>query len=196
MASGHNGQGMSMQVEHLDIPGVILVTPPRFADTRGYFSETFNAARFAAAGIDLPFVQDNQSLSRPTGTVRGLHCQIAPHAQGKLVRVVKGAIWDVAVDVRIGSDTYGRHVSATLSAGNGAQLWIPPGFLHGFCTLEADTEVFYKVSGAYDRASERGVRWDDPGLALPWPVAPGEAVLSEKDLALPAFDTVGCWFPA
>jgi dTDP-4-dehydrorhamnose 3,5-epimerase len=185
-----------MQVEHFDIPGLILVTPPRFADSRGHFVETFNIARFAAAGITATFVQDNQSLSRPRGTVRGLHCQIAPNPQGKLVRVLRGSIWDVAVDIRIGSPTYGRHAGVTLDAEAGAQLWIPPGFLHGFCTLEPDTEVLYKVSGAYDRAAERGVRWDDPSLALPWPITAEDVVLSDKDRVLPGFDEIGDWFPA
>jgi dTDP-4-dehydrorhamnose 3,5-epimerase len=176
-----------MKVERLNVPDVILVSPPRFADSRGFFSEVFNAERFAAAGIDGPFVQDNQSLSRERGVIRGLHCQVAPHPQGKLVRVVRGAIWDVAVDAREGSPTYGRWAAAELSAENWSQLWIPPGFLHGFCTLESDTEVLYKVTDRYSRESERGVIWNDPDLALPWPVGPGDAVLSEKDAVLPRF---------
>ncbi|MDA8250426.1 MAG: dTDP-4-dehydrorhamnose 3,5-epimerase [Rhodospirillales bacterium] len=183
-----------MKVERLAIPDVILLTPPRFADARGFFSETFNAARFAAAGVDAHFIQDNQSLSVKTGTVRGLHCQIAPHVQGKLVRCVRGAIWDVAVDIRHGSPTYGQHVAAELSAANWSQLWIPGGFLHGFCTLAPDTEVLYKVTADYDRASERGVVWDDPDLALPWPVAPAAAALSEKDRALPRLGECEQWF--
>jgi dTDP-4-dehydrorhamnose 3,5-epimerase len=185
-----------MQVERLAIPDVILVTPPRFADARGYFSETFNVARFAAAGIDLPFVQDNQSLSIQAGTIRGLHCQIAPFVQGKLVRVARGAVWDVAVDIRRGSPTYGRHVAAELSAANGSQLWVPGGFLHGFCTLEPDTEVIYKVTAGYDRGSERGVIWNDPDLDLPWPVAPAAVVLSDKDAALPRLADCPAWFEA
>jgi dTDP-4-dehydrorhamnose 3,5-epimerase len=184
-----------MQIEELDIAGLVVVTPPRFEDSRGHFTETFNASRFASAGIAETFVQDNQSLSRRAGTVRGLHCQIALSPQGKLVRVVSGSIWDVAVDVRLGSPTYGQHCGVTLSAESGTQLWIPAGFLHGFCTLEPDTEVFYKVSGEYDRDAERGVRWDDATLALPWPVDPADAVLSDKDRALPGFDAVGSWFP-
>jgi dTDP-4-dehydrorhamnose 3,5-epimerase len=174
-----------MKVERLEIPDVVLVTPPRFGDSRGFFSETWNAERFAAAGIAASFVQDNQSLSREVGTIRGLHCQIAPHPQGKLVRCLRGAIWDVAVDAREGSPTYGRWVSAELSAENWAQLWIPTGFLHGFCTLQPDTEVLYKVTDRYDKASERGVIWDDPELALPWPVPASGAVLSDKDTVLP-----------
>jgi dTDP-4-dehydrorhamnose 3,5-epimerase len=175
-----------MQVERLAIPEVILLTPPRFGDARGFFSETFNARRFAGAGVGGPFVQDNHSLSVARGTVRGLHCQIAPSPQGKLVRCVRGALWDVAVDIRHGSPSFGRHVAAVLSADNWRQLWIPPGFLHGFCTLEPDTEVIYKVTADYDRAAERGVIWNDPSLALPWPVAEADAVLSEKDRLLPA----------
>ena len=182
-----------MKVERLSVPDLILVTPPRFGDARGFFSETFNQARFTEAGIVLPFVQDNQSLSRDRGVVRGLHCQVAPYAQGKLVRCVRGAIWDVAVDARRGSATYGQWAAAELSAENWAQLWVPPGFLHGFCTLQPDTEVIYKVTDRYDRDSERGVIWNDPDLALPWPVT--EAVLSDKDRVLPRWSDVPGLFP-
>ena len=174
-----------MKVERLAIPDLILVTPPRFGDARGFFSEVFNAPRFAEAGIDMPFIQDNQSLSQERGVIRGLHCQVAPHPQGKLVRCIRGAIWDVAVDARRGSPTFGQWAAAELSAENWAQLWVPPGFLHGFCTLQGDTEVIYKVTDVYDRASERGVIWNDPDLALPWPVPDAEAVLSDKDRVLP-----------
>ncbi len=174
-----------MKVEALTIPEVLLLTPQQFADSRGVFVETWHAARYAALGISGPFVQDNQSLSIKRGTVRGLHLQVAPNVQGKLVRCVRGSIWDVAVDVRPGSPTFGKHVAAELTAANWCQLWIPGGFLHGFCTLEPDTEVAYKVTAPYDRAAERGVVWDDPTLALPWPVAAGEAVLSDKDLIMP-----------
>ncbi|HYZ64461.1 MAG TPA: dTDP-4-dehydrorhamnose 3,5-epimerase, partial [Acetobacteraceae bacterium] len=141
--------------------------------------------RYEQLGIALPFVQDNHSLSRERGVVRGLHCQIEPYPQGKLVRCVRGAIWDVAVDARAGSPTLGQWVAAELSAENWQQLWIPPGFLHGFCTLQPDTEVVYKVTGRYSRESERGVLWNDPTLALPWPIGEAEAVLSEKDRQLP-----------
>ena len=174
-----------MKIETFAIPGLILVTPARYDDPRGFFSETFHLARFTEAGIDLPFVQDNQSLSRDRGVIRGLHCQVAPHAQGKLVRCLRGAIWDVAVDARAGSPTYGQWAAVELSAENWAQLWIPPGFLHGFCTLQPDTEVLYKVTDVYSRETERGVLWNDPDLALPWPVAAAAAVLSDKDRALP-----------
>lgn len=185
-----------MKVERLAIPDVILLTPPRFGDLRGFFSETFNARRCAEAGIDVPFIQDNQSLSARRGTVRGLHCQIAPNVQGKLVRCIRGAIWDVAVDIRHGSPTYGRHVAAVLSAENWSQLWVPGGFLHGFCTLEPDTEVIYKVTADYDRGAERGVIWNDPDLALPWPVSGADAVLSDKDLQLPRLAECDPWFRA
>ena len=184
-----------MTVQALDIPDVKLLTPPRYRDPRGFFSETWSAKREAAAGIPGPFVQDNHSLSVPRGTVRGLHLQVAPSVQGKLVRCVRGAIWDVAVDVRHGSATFGRHVAAVLSAENWCQLWVPGGFLHGFCTLEPDTEVIYKVTADYDRAAERGVVWNDPDLALPWPVAAGAAVLSDKDVVLPRLRDCPPWFP-
>ena len=158
-----------MQVERTAIPEVVLITPRRFSDSRGYFSETWNKAALARHGIEVDFVQDNHSYSAARGVVRGLHCQVAPSIQGKLVRCVRGAIWDVVVDIRAGSATYGQHVAAVLSAENGTQLWVPGGFLHGFCTLQPDSEVAYKVNAPYDRDAERGVIWDDPDLALPWP---------------------------
>ncbi|MBS0559834.1 MAG: dTDP-4-dehydrorhamnose 3,5-epimerase [Proteobacteria bacterium] len=183
-----------MNVESLAIPEVKLIVPARFADSRGLFAETWHAERYAAAGIPGPFVQDNHSVSVVVGTIRGLHCQIAPSQQGKLVRVVRGAIWDVVVDVRRGSPSFGLHVAANLSAANWAQLWVPAGFLHGFCTLEPDTEVIYKVTAPYDRTAERAVIWNDPALDIPWPAAPDTAVLSDKDQAAPAFDPSCDWF--
>jgi dTDP-4-dehydrorhamnose 3,5-epimerase len=183
-----------MKIEPLAIPDVLLITPPRFGDARGFFSETYNAARFVAGGITAEFIQDNHSLSAQRGVVRGLHCQIAPAVQAKLVRVIRGAIWDVAVDIRVGSPTYGQHVAAVLSAENGTQIYIPGGFLHGFCTLEPDTEVIYKVDAPWNREAERGVAWDDPDLALPWPVAPGEAFLSDKDAILPHLADCEAWY--
>lgn len=183
-----------MKVEPLNIPDVILIVPQRHTDVRGYFAETYTAKRFAEIGIDRPFVQDNQSLSRPKGTLRGLHCQIAPFAQGKLVRVLRGAVWDVVVDIRAGSPSYGKWTAATLTAERGEQLWVPAGFLHGFLTLAADTEIFYKVTHYYDRASERGVIWNDAALDIPWPVE-GEPVLSHKDMTLPTFAAASDWFP-
>jgi dTDP-4-dehydrorhamnose 3,5-epimerase len=184
-----------MEVTPLAIPEVKLVTPKRFGDTRGFFSETWHRARYEAAGIAGDFIQDNHSLSEKRGTLRGLHCQIAPAAQGKLVRVLKGAVWDVAVDIRRGSPTWGRHVAAVLSADNWAQLWVPAGFLHGFVTLEAATEVTYKVAGGYyDPAAERGVIWNDPDLALPWPVDAAEVTVSAKDAVLPRLGECDPWF--
>ena len=181
-----------MKVERLSIPDLLLVTPMRHGDARGFFAETWNQARYEAAGITGQFVQDNHSLSREPGVLRGLHCQVAPYAQGKLVRCVRGAIWDVAVDARRGSPTYGQWAAAELTAENGQQLWVPPGFLHGFCTLVPETEVIYKVTGQYDRGSERGVIWNDPDLALPWPVpAP---VLSDKDRVLPPWSALDAVF--
>lgn len=184
-----------MNVERLSIPDIILVTPPRFRDPRGFFSETWKQGAFAEAGIPGPFVQDNHAVSSGKYVVRGLHLQIGPNAQGKLVRVVRGAIWDVAVDVRVGSPTYGQHVGAVLSAENWSQLWVPVGFLHGYCTLEADTEVIYKVTAPYDKPAERGVLWNDPDLGVPWPVPAGEeAILSEKDRVLPRLRDCEEWF--
>jgi dTDP-4-dehydrorhamnose 3,5-epimerase len=183
-----------IKIEPLAIPEVLVITPPRFADARGFFSETWVYTKLAAAGFSQHFVQDNHSLSTQTGTIRGLHCQIAPSIQGKLVRVVRGSIWDVAVDIRHGSPTYGQHVAATLSAENWQQLWIPGGFLHGFCTLEPDTEVIYKVTADYDRAAERAVIWNDASLNLPWPVAPGAELLSDKDRVLPSLADCEKWF--
>jgi dTDP-4-dehydrorhamnose 3,5-epimerase len=171
-----------MKVEALQIPEVKLIVPDIFRDDRGFFSETYNSERLAAAGIDATFVQDNHSQSRAKGVVRGLHLQIEPFAQGKLVRVARGAIFDVAVDLRYGSPTFGRHVSAEVSAANWAQLWIPPGFAHGYCTLEPDTEVIYKVTTHYSAAHERAIRWDDPSIGIAWPVCQGEAILSPKDV--------------
>ena len=149
----------------------------------------------AQAGVAGPFVQDNHSVSRDRGVVRGLHCQIGPNAQGKLVRCVRGAIWDVAVDARRESPTFGRHVCAEITAENWTQIWVPVGFLHGFCTLLPDTEVIYKVTAPYDRDAERGAAWDSPELGIPWPVTPEEAVLSDKDRALPRWSDTGPLFP-
>ena len=170
-----------MEIERLAIPEVILITPKRFGDRRGFFSETYNRAALAERGIDLEFVQDNHSLSAEPGTLRGLHFQVPPFAQDKLVRVVRGAVLDVAVDIRAGSPTYGRHVSAVLSVENWRQILVPKGFAHGFCTLEPDSEVVYKVSAPYAPAHDKGLAWDDPALAIDWPVTAGKAVLSDKD---------------
>ena len=170
-----------MQVEKTEIDGVLVVTPRVFRDERGFFVETWSQRAMSKAGIASSFVQDNHAYSRQKGVVRGLHLQCPPVPQGKLVRVVRGAIFDVAVDVRAGSPTCGRHVAVTLTAGNFRQLWVPPGFLHGYATLEPDTEVIYKVTGDYAPECDRGVAWDDPALAIPWPVATPDAILSPKD---------------
>ena len=166
---------------------VISLVPRAFGDARGWFSETYHQARAAEAGIDAAFCQDNQSYSKHAGTVRGLHFQRPPFAQAKLVRCVRGSIWDVAVDARKGSPTYGQWVADTLSAENRRQLFLPAGFLHGFVTLEDDTEVAYKVDAHYDAPSDGGILWNDEGLALPWPLEGRTPVVSDKDAAMPAF---------
>jgi dTDP-4-dehydrorhamnose 3,5-epimerase len=183
-----------MQVQKLAIPEVLLITPAKFGDSRGFFSETWNAAKLAAVGFNEHFVQDNHSFSADAGTIRGLHCQLAPAVQGKLVRVVKGAIWDVAVDIRKGSPSFGKWVAAGISEENWTQIWVPGGFLHGFCTLRPDTEVIYKVTSGYNKEAERAVVWNDPTLALPWPVAPGGEKLSDKDKIAPPFNPSETWF--
>lgn len=183
-----------MNVERLTIPDVLLLTPRRFHDPRGFFSETWQQDRFAEAGVPGPFVQDNHAVSNTRGVLRGLHCQIGANAQGKLVRVVRGAIWDVAIDIRRGSPTYGMQAGAVLSAENWCQLWIPVGFLHGYCTLTDDTEVIYKVTAPWDRAAERGVIWNDPDLQVAWPVTAENAVLSDKDQTLPRLTDCEPWF--
>ncbi len=176
-----------MLVRPLDIPDIKMITPRRFVDARGFFCETYNRRRLSEAGIEADFVQDNHSLSSPKGVVRGLHFQIDPHAQAKLIRVARGAIFDVALDIRRGSPTFGEHVSVVLSADTGDQLWIPVGFAHGFCTLEPETEVLYKTTGYHAPECARGIKWDDPALGIAWPVKPSEAVLSEQDRNYPAF---------
>ncbi len=174
-----------MQVEQVDLPDVLRITPARFGDHRGFFSESWNRTRLIEAGVDLPeFVQDNHSLSREVGTVRGLHYQSPPHAQGKLVRCGRGAIFDVAVDVRRNSPTYGQWYGAELSFENGVQLWVPAGFLHGFMTLQEDSEIIYKCTDHYAPECDGAVRWDSVGID--WPLAGIAPVLSDKDTAAPA----------
>ena len=176
-----------MLVQPLEIPDVKLITPERLYDERGFFSETYNRQRLAEAGVAADFVQDNHSLSSIRSVVRGLHFQVNPHAQGKLVRVIRGAIFDVVLDIRWGSPTYGRHVSTILSAENWIQIWIPEGFAHGFCTLELNTEVLYKTTAYYAPDFSRGIKWDDPALGIAWPVDPKDAVLSDADRNYPRF---------
>jgi dTDP-4-dehydrorhamnose 3,5-epimerase len=174
-----------VKVEAFEVEGVKLITPPRFRDARGFFSETWKQGAFAEAGITGPFIQDNHAISSGVGVLRGLHCQIGPNAQGKLVRCTRGAIYDVAVDVRHGSPTFGHYVGAEISADNWVQIWVPVGFLHAYCTLSEDTEVIYKVTGPYDKAAERGVIWNDPEIGIDWPVAADKVILSDKDKLLP-----------
>lgn len=183
-----------MKSEPLAIPDVKLITPPRFQDPRGFFSETWNQGRFADAGVPGPFIQDNHARSTEAGVLRGLHCQIGPNAQGKLVRAVRGAIYDVAVDIRHGSPTFGKYVGTTLSAENWAQLWVPVGFLHAYCTLTANTEVIYKVTAGYDKPAERGVIWNDPDIGIDWPISAGKIILSDKDTVLPRLAECPAWF--
>lgn len=167
------------------IPGVLLITPTRFGDDRGFFSEVYNKRALAEAGIHDDFVQDNHSLSKDVGVIRGLHFQTEPHAIAKLVRVTRGAVLDVVVDLRHGSPTYGQHVSVELTADNWTQIYVPIGTAHGFCTLQPDTEVAYKVTDYWSPDVDKGVAWDDPDLAVDWAVAADEAILSDKDSAQP-----------
>lgn len=170
-----------MDVLRFEVRDVALITPRRFSDDRGFFCETWSDRLFREKVADFGFVQDNHSLSRTKGTLRGLHFQRPPAEQGKLVRVLRGSVLDVAVDIRTGSPTFGQHVAVELSVENNAQLWVPPGFLHAFCTLEDDTEVAYKVTGYYSGEHDAGVAWDDPDLGIEWPVAADDVVLSDKD---------------
>jgi len=174
-----------IEIIKTELDDVLLVMPKRHGDERGYFCETYNKRHFQAVGINVEFVQDNHSCSLNKGTVRGLHYQSPPFAQSKLVRVTTGRILDVAVDARPASVNFGKHIGIELNADEGAQLFVPEGFLHGFVTLEPDTHVNYKVSNFYDQASDGAVRWDDPDLAIDWGVSAKEAMLSEKDLAAP-----------
>lgn len=174
-------------VAPLSLTGAMLLKPRRFTDARGIFAETWNRAAFAVCGVSCDFVQDNWSLSARPNTVRGLHFQAPPHAQDKLVRVARGSILDVIVDIRSGSPTFGSVEAVELSAANGWQLFVPRGFLHGFITREPDTEVTYKCSAYYSPQSEGVVRFDDPDLAIDWGVARSQVILSDKDDAAPAF---------
>jgi dTDP-4-dehydrorhamnose 3,5-epimerase len=176
------------------IPEVKLLRPPKFADDRGFFSETYSKRALAEAGIDLEFVQDNHTLSLHQGVLRGLHFQIPPFAQHKLLRVIRGAIFDVAVDLRHGSPTFGKHVVETLSAEEWNQILVPVGFAHGFCTLAADTEVAYKMTNYYSPEHERGIIWNDPALGISWPVSEAEAILSDKDRRWPALSALPSFF--
>jgi len=181
-----------MNFTRTDIPDVLIFEAPRFGDDRGWFMETFSQPKFEAAlkatgqALPKPFVQDNHSSSQ-RGVLRGLHYQLAPRAQGKLVRVAQGRAFDVAVDIRRGSPTFGRWVGAELSAANGRQMWIPEGFAHGFMALEDDTHFLYKTTDTYDKASERSIRWDDPELGVAWPLSGLQPLLAPKDADAPLF---------
>ena len=177
-----------MHVQELAVPEVKVLTPRKHGDGRGFFSEVYSARTLAQFGIDTDFVQDNHSVSAHEATVRGLHFQTPPHAQVKLVRVVRGSAFDVAVDLRRSSPTYGRYVSVVLSAEAWNQVLVPAGFAHGFMTLEPDTEVVYKVSAYHAPDHDRGLLWNDPRLGIGWPFPENEAVLSDKDRRLPGFE--------
>jgi dTDP-4-dehydrorhamnose 3,5-epimerase len=182
---------MTVQTEPAGVAGVVipeirLIETAKFTDMRGFFSETYNRERMRRDGIAVEFVQDNHSLSRAAGTLRGLHFQRPPFAQAKLMRVIRGRIWDVAVDIRHGSPSFGKWMGVELSAETGQQLYVPTGFAHGFVTLESDTEIFYKVSNYYAPDHDLGIRWDDPDLGILWPLAGKEPVLSERDRNFPA----------
>ena len=170
-----------MQAQRLAIPDVLLLTPAKHGDHRGFFSEVYNRKALAAAGVNVDFVQDNHSLSAEAGTVRGLHFQTPPRAQHKLVRVARGAVFDVAVDLRRGSPTYGKHVTAVLSADDWNQLFVPAGFAHGFITLEPATEVLYKVSDYYAPEHDEGLLWNDAALGIAWPAPSAAPTVSAKD---------------
>jgi dTDP-4-dehydrorhamnose 3,5-epimerase len=192
LADGIRGEGRAgMDVIETEIPDVKRIKPKRFGDSRGWFSETFRVDAMEKAGITAPFVQDNQSFSAPQGTIRGLHFQIAPQAQAKLIRVLQGAILDVAVDIRSASPTFGKFVAVTLDAENGEQLYIPHGFAHGFCTLTPDVMVAYKVDAYYSPEHDRALAWDDPAIGIPWPVSGAAAILSDKDRRAPKLADLG-----
>ena len=179
-----------MKVEPLGLPGVFLITPTAHGDARGFFMESYRRDVLLAHGIDIEFVQDNHSLSAQKGTVRGLHYQEEPMAQTKLLRVLTGSVYDVAVDIRRDSPTFGKWVGVTLSGENRQQILIPKGFAHGFCTLEPNTQIHYKVDAYYSAAHDRGIRWNDSAIGIDWPVTEAEAVLSAKDATLPMLSSL------
>src|SRR5262245_50146788 len=187
-------EAMKLRFEPLSIADVKLVRAQLIADARGHVVLTYAREAVAAAAITQDFVQDNESTSKLAGPIRGLHFQARPFAQTKLVRVLRGRIFDVAVDLRRSSSSYGRHLAIELSATAGEQLLVPAGFAHGFCTLEPDTTVFYKVDKVYSAGHDRGVHWADPALAIAWPVTPAQAIVSEKDRALPRLGDLPVYF--
>lgn len=183
-----------MEIKSFDVAGVKLFIPPRIGDERGYFAETFRSDLFAQHCGNFSFVQDNESRSVRQGTIRGLHFQSEPHAQGKLVRCTAGALFDVAVDIRHGSPTFGQWVGETLTPDNGKQLWIPPGFAHGFCSIEPNTVICYKVTGYYSAECDKGLRWDDPAIGITWPDAADPETLSPKDRQQPLLADLPVYF--
>ncbi|MGY2734355.1 dTDP-4-dehydrorhamnose 3,5-epimerase [Sphingomonas sp. UYP23] len=183
-----------MDVREFPIDGVKILIPRHIGDERGYFAETFRADVFARHCGDYAFVQDNESLSARAGTIRGLHFQSDPHAQGKLVRCTAGALFDVAVDIRSGSPTYGQWVGEMLTPENGNQLWVPPGFAHGFCSMLPDTVICYKVTGYYNAECDKGLAWDDPTIRITWPDVANAETLSPKDLKQPRLQDLPPYF--
>lgn len=180
-----------MDIQDTPFTGLLIITPKRHGDERGLFVETFKVSALAEAGVTVPFIQDNLARSGAKGLVRGLHYQTAPFAQDKLVRATKGAIYDVTVDIRPGSATYGRAFGIELSAENWKQLFVPAGFAHGYCTLTEDAEVAYKVTAPYAPDHEGGLLWNDPALGIAWPISADEAVLNARDKAWPRLDELG-----
>lgn len=183
-----------LRTQKLDIPEVTLVEPPVFTDDRGFFSEVYNRKDLFEAGIGCDFVQDNHAMSVASNTLRGLHFQVPPHQQDKLIRVTRGAVLDVAVDIRVGSPTFGRHVCATLSAQRWNQLFVPAGFAHGLRTLTPETEVVYKVSAHYAPEHDKGIFWNDPELGIDWGIGPEDAHVSEKDRTQPLLRDLPAYF--
>ena len=185
---------MKLDIHALPLDGIKLIRSIRISDTRGYFAATYVRSDFVAAGIDNEFIQDNQSRSFAAGTVRGLHFQVPPFAQTKLVRVLQGRIFVVVIDLRRSSPTYGEHLTIELSDAAGDQLLIPAGFAHGFCTLEPNTTIFYKVDEVYSADHDRGIYWADASLGIEWPIGESEAIVSEKDRGLPRFSDLPAYF--
>jgi len=179
-----------MQIQRFAIRDLLLIKPLKRFDSRGFFSEIYRSDILSAEGVSPQFLQDNHVYSQKRGVLRGLHFQAPPHAQGKLVRCTRGAILDVAVDIRVGSPTFGHHVAFELSATNWEQLWVPPGFAHGYVTLEVDAEVIYKVTQYWNANSERGIAWDDPSLAIDWGISSKELTIADKDLNNPRLDQI------
>jgi dTDP-4-dehydrorhamnose 3,5-epimerase len=183
-----------MKIIETEIPDVKVIEPQKFGDHRGFFSETYNRKVLKENGIELDFVQDNHSLSVDKGILRGLHFQTEPFAQDKLVRVISGSVYDVAVDLRKSSPTFGKHVAITLSSDNWLQLLVPKGFAHGFVTMENNTEVIYKVTNYYSPENDSGILWNDPRLGINWPISTDQIILSDKDKVQPRFSEANSYF--